>query len=123
MAAIRQGDDFQLDREIITNPITDFTTATKLIAILFIGTKEQKKYSIDTPPAGFGQVEVDGTNKDLLKIFIERADSKLFDVGLIDLYVLATFPNTAFPDNEETKSFEQKGILTIQVGKGLEEVL
>jgi hypothetical protein len=121
MIQFRQGDDAIVPIVVTQTPSIDFTEAEDIIVSLYNGSDIQKKYSLNTK-TDYGVVEVDGTDKNQLNVFVEREHSIDFSIGTLKAYVLAVFINAEFPDGKETKSWEIT-CARVTTGKALDEEL
>lgn len=119
--SVKQGEDRKLDVVVVDQPPVDFSTATELRVILFVGDREQAKYSKDAL-ATYGKVTVDGTNKNTLHVYVERDDSVTFDVGSLSAHVIAVFVNTEFADGVQTETWDVT-LGRVTVGRALDETL
>ena len=118
---LKQGDSLKVEQAILETPAIDFTTATSLVCILFVGETEQKRYSLATK-TNYGVLEVDNISTNQINLFIEREESALFTVGVLSGYLIAEFPNLDFPSSVENKSYTFN-IGRVMAGKGLDEIL
>ena len=116
LTKFRQGDDVKVRVQIIENPVIDFSTATDIRVVLITNTdkKIQWRYSLDAQP-DHGTLEVDGTNKDTINVFVEREQSINFAIGILRAEVMANFTDSDFPDGSRTKTWNQ---MTAKVSEG-----
>lgn len=117
--SFKQGDDKKLNLVIADTPAIDFSDATDIRVLLFVGDKEQYKYSREDM-ADHGKLTVDGSDKNVLHVYVERENSVSFDVGSMSATVIAVFDNSEFPDELETKTWDLN-VGRVLAGRGLDE--
>ncbi len=120
--SFKQGEDKKVIVEIIKNGANvDVSAAPKIQAKLYVGTTEQKRYSL-TPEADYGTLEVDGTDNWKVNIFLERADTKLWPVGIISIAVVVEFTDVTFPEGTRSEEYQFK-VGRVLEGKGTDLTL
>ncbi len=100
----KQGDDALLQLRVTETVPIDFTTAEEIKVMLFSGTTEIAKFSLNVA-TGYAPLTVSGTTNGLV-MPAERELTIDFPVGAINAYVLAKFPSGSFPDNNQVRSWE-----------------
>ena len=118
MASFKQGDDYKLSVLVSVSPAVDFSTATEIHAILFVGSEELTKYSL-IDKEGYGKLEV-GSSNNIVDIYIERAESKDFKAGQLSVNIQAVFENVDFPDGFETKNYDVNNTVRVLAGRALD---
>ena len=116
--SIRQGEDMKVLLPVVSNGTNvNISACPKIMAALLIGDQVVKNYSL-TPEADYGTLEVDGTNNWQVNLFILRAESKSFPIGVMSVVLLCEFTDETFPSGTRTEQFfyrigrclESKGI-------------
>jgi len=114
----KQGESKLLIVEIrdAEDATVDMSTANIIKAELYIKGKDSNrvKFALD-PAEGETALEI-GDENYLLKIPVDREESKLLDAGVLMVDVLGVFPSTVMPDGDEAKEFAP--IKVGQLGKG-----
>ena len=118
--SIKQGEDKKVMLTVTQGGSNiDVSTAPKIMAKLLIGGVFAKNYSL-TPEADYGTLEVDGTNNYQVNLFIERADSKLFPVGIMTVALVVEFTDTSFPVTGTRTQEWAYTIGRVSVGQGID---
>lgn len=117
----KQGEDKKVSVIVTDTPTVDFTTAIKIVAAIIDSNGNELKRYDNLGTTGYGVLEVDGTDTNQINIFVERADSVDFPVGVSKVYLSAELPDVAFPDEGATKSWEFKNAVRVTKGEILDE--
>jgi len=99
---LKQGEDLLLKVDIMegTTPVVlNPTSINNIIAVLFVGSQEVAKYSLNAL-AGHGSLEYHPTQNNSINIIVERAQSKNFPVGVLKVVTLVQFVDAEFPDGK-----------------------
>lgn len=93
MKTVRQGEDFIVELRLLENSVAvDLSAVTNILAGLVQSNVIKNKYS-STVKEGYGMLEVKAGSTDTILIKVLRADSKLFDLGNMNVDVLVEFPD------------------------------
>ena len=120
--SFKQGEDKTIVLEVLlAGAQVDVSTATKIKGNFNINGETAKIYAL-APSANEGVIELEGVDNWKLNLFVERIDSKLFDVGVITIVLVIEFTDATYPDGNEVTEYEFS-VGSVQEGKAKDIVL
>ena len=105
-ATFKQGEDAKIVLEMLDGGTNlDMSVCTNIKATLKVAGIEQMKFAL-VPETDYGQLEVEAApNTNKIDLFVTRDKSMNFPTGVIQVVVLAEFPDIEFPDGGKTREF------------------